>query len=49
MTTKRKKPDPASLGYVNIRISKKAHKELAKRAMAEDRSMVATLNRILGV
>jgi len=46
------KPAPApanQLGYINIRITKKAHQELLRRAVAERRTMVAQLEVLLGV
>ena len=52
METKTKrtpKPDARTLGYMSIRISKKAYQELMKRAIADKRTMVAELEVILGV
>jgi len=39
----------AESGYKQIRISKKAHRELLMRAMKERRTVVAQLDVILGV
>jgi len=36
-------------GYIQIRITKKAHQELLRRALAEKRSLYAQLDIILGV
>lgn len=45
----KKRPDPEALGYMNVRISKKAHKELLRRAIAERRTIIRQLEVILGV
>lgn len=39
----------SDLGYATIRVSKKAYEELVSRALKEERTIIATLNRILGV
>lgn len=43
------KKKPQDEGYALIRVSKRAHKELVARALKEERTIIATLNRILGV
>lgn len=48
MTTKPKRP-ANELGYTNIRVSKRAHRELTRRAIADRRSIGAQLDIILGV
>lgn len=50
MKNKPSKPAEApALGYVNVRISKKAHRRIAALAVREQRTFVVTLDRILGV
>ena len=36
-------------GYTSVRISKRAYRELTKRALSERRTLVATLDMILGL
>lgn len=49
MTTKEKAPDWARPGRINIRISERAHKELAHRANNEGRTILKTLEKLLGL
>lgn len=50
MTANTKKARSNSeMGYVSVRISKKAHKELVLRAVTEKRTLVAQLDSMLGV
>lgn len=46
-TTRRRSAD--ELGYTTIRITKRAHRELIRRALADKRSIVAQLDVILGI
>lgn len=44
-----KKPDYRAQLYKSVRISKKAYKALADQAKKEDRTIIATLERALGI
>jgi hypothetical protein len=43
------KTKPADAGYINIRITKKAYRELARRAVADRRTIIAQLDVLLGI
>ena len=48
MPQPKKKPEN-ELGYINVRISKKAHRALLRRSLDERRTLIATLDVLLGV